>query len=306
MIEKIQTAIFRHIYRFAWRDYLLLTIGALISAINVNLFMAPADIAPGGVTGMAILVNHYTGWPIGLTMLVLNIPMLFLGFKYLGRFKFLTRTLYVVLLYNLGVDFLAPSLPNGITDDLLLNALYAAVLGGLGSGLTFRGRGTSAGTGVLGRVLQFKTGMPVSQLYILTDGGVIAVMGLVFGGDRGLYSLLTLFVWGFMVDYVLEGPSVIRTAFIITDKPDEITSTLLNRLRIGITAWKGQGMYTKKDHTVLFCTLSRPDVDYLKSEVAAVDPYAFVVIGQGHQATGGIVRPPKKGANLSGQKKESD
>ncbi len=291
MILKIRTNIFSQISRFPWQDYLLLTIGALISAINVNIFMAPADIAPGGVTGGAILINNITGWPIGITMLFLNIPMLFLGFKHLGRFKFLTRTLYVVLLFNLGTDIIAPFLPAGITDDLLLNALYAAILGGLGSGLTFRGRGTSAGTSVLGRVLQLKTGIPVSQLYILTDGGVIIIMGLVFGWERAMYSLLTLFVWGIMTDYVLEGPSVIRTAFIITDKPDEITSTLLTRLRIGITAWAGQGMYTKKDHTVLFCTLSRPDVDFLKSEVLAVDPYAFVVIGQGHRAIGGMVRP---------------
>ncbi len=291
MILKIRTNIFSQISRFPWQDYLLLTIGALISAVSVNIFMAPADIAPGGVTGGAILINNITGWPIGVTMLFLNIPMLFLGFKHLGRFKFLTRTLYVVLLYNLGIDILAPFLPAGITDDLLLNALYAAILGGLGSGLTFRGRGTSAGTSVLGRVLQLKTGIPVSQLYILTDGGVIIIMGLVFGWERAMYSLLTLFVWGIMTDYVLEGPSVIRTAFIITDKPDEITSMLLTRLRIGITAWAGQGMYTKKDHTVLFCTLSRPDVDFLKSEVLAVDPYAFVVIGQGHRAIGGMVRP---------------
>lgn len=305
MMEKIQTTISRQVYRFAWRDYLLLTVSALISAINVNLFMAPADIAPGGVTGMAILVNHYTDWPIGLTMLVLNIPLVMLGFKYLGRFRFLTRVLYVVLLYNLGVDFLAPFLPNGITDDLLLNALFASILGGVGTGLTYRGRASSAGTGILGRILQLKTGMPVSQLYIFTDGGVIAVMGLVFGWDRALYSLLTLFVWGFMVDYVLEGPSVVRTVFIITDKPDQITSTLLSRLKIGITAWTGQGMYTKENHTVLFCTVSRPDVNYLKNEIIAIDPYAFVVIGQGHQATGGIVRPPKKRADLSNQKSES-
>ena len=98
------------------KDYLLLTIGAVISAVNVNIFLAPANIAPGGVAGIGLIVNHLAGWPIGTTMLVLNVPMLFLGFRHLGRFRFLTRTVYVVLLYNLGVDFLAPWLPDGRKD----------------------------------------------------------------------------------------------------------------------------------------------------------------------------------------------
>ena len=272
------------------KDFILLTTGALILAANVNIFLAPANIAPGGVTGIALIINHFTGWPIGRTMLVLNIPMLMLGFRYLGRFRFLTRTLYVVLLYNLGVDFLAHWLPAGVTNDLLLNALYSAVAGGIGSGLIFRGQGTSAGTGVLGRVLQFKTGMPVSQLYILTDGGVIATMGLVFGWGPALYSLISLFVWGLTTDYVLEGPSVIRTAFIITDKAEEVSHAILARLGTGVTAWAGRGMFTDAEHAVLFCTISRPDVNTLKTVVAEADPYAFVVIGQGHQARGGVLR----------------
>jgi uncharacterized membrane-anchored protein YitT (DUF2179 family) len=290
MKHTIKKALAQVNFRDMLKDYLLLTVGAIILAINVNIFLAPANIAPGGVTGIALIINHYTGWPIGSTMLVLNMPMLILGFRYLGRFRFLTRTLYVVLLYNLGVDFLARWLPDGITDDLLLNALYSAVAGGVGSGLIFRGRGTSAGTGVLGRVLQFKTGMPVSQLYIFTDGGVIAVMGLVFGWGPALYSLISLFIWGLVTDYVLEGPSVIRTAFIITDKADEVSHAVLLRLGTGVTAWAGRGMFTEAEHAVLFCTLSRPDVNTLKTVVAEADPQAFVVIGQGHQAKGGVLR----------------
>ncbi len=283
------------------KDYLLLTIGALILAINLNIFLAPANIAPGGVAGMALIINHLTGWPIGATMLVLNIPMVWLGYRYLGRFQFLTRTLYVVLLYNVGVDVLGPWLPDGITDDLLLNALYSGVVGGIGSGLIFRGRGTSAGTGVVSRVLQLKTGIPVSQLYILTDGGVIAIIGFVFGWGSALYSLISLFVWGLATDYVLEGPSVIRTAFIITDKAEAVAGALLGRLGIGVTAWAGRGMFTEAEHTVLFCTLSRPDVNTLKNIVAEADPHAFVVIGQGHQAKGGVLRqfPTKPNSSLA-------
>jgi uncharacterized membrane-anchored protein YitT (DUF2179 family) len=272
-------------------SYLLLTVGAAILAVNFDIFLAPPQVAPGGVSGLSIIINRYTGWPPGLTMLVLNLPLLVLGFFHLGRFRFLARTLYVVLIYNLGVDFLAPWLPpSGITDDLLLNALYGGVVGGLGYGLVFRGHGTSAGTGILSRVVQLKTGIPVSQVYIFTDGGVILALGLVFGWENALYALMMLFVWGLATDYVLEGPSVIRTVFIVTDSPQAVASTLLKRLGVGVTAWSGRGMFTETEHTVLFCTVSRPDVGELKSAVAGVDSDAFVVIGQGHQASGGVLR----------------
>ncbi|HSR31234.1 MAG TPA: YitT family protein, partial [Anaerolineae bacterium] len=181
----------------AAQDYFLVTVGALLLAVNMNLFLAPANIAPGGVSGTAIIINHLTGWPIGLTMLVLNVPLVVLGFLYLGRFRFLTRTVYAVLLYTLGVDLLALWLPaGGLTDDVLLNALYGGVVAGLATGMVYRGGGTTAGTGTLSRVFQIKTGLPISQLYVLVDGGVILAAGLVFGWEQALYALITLFVWG--------------------------------------------------------------------------------------------------------------
>jgi uncharacterized membrane-anchored protein YitT (DUF2179 family) len=271
-------------------NYSLLSGGALILAVNFDIFLAPSKVAPGGVSGMSIIINKFTGWPQGATMLALNIPLIILGFSYLGRFRFLVRTLYTVLIYNLGVDVLAPWLPPfGITNDLLLNAVYGGVIGGLGYGLIFRGQGTSAGTGILGRVLQLRTGIPVSQVYIFTDGGIILALGLVFGWENALYALLMLFLWGLATDYALEGPSVVRTAFIVTDSPQEVAQILLNRLGAGVTAWLGQGMFTQAEHTVLFCTVSRADVSELNSAVAEVDPNAFVVIGHGHQAKGGVL-----------------
>jgi uncharacterized membrane-anchored protein YitT (DUF2179 family) len=289
MKQRIKKLTSRFDFHCALRDWFYLTLGSILLIISVDIFLAPADISLG-VTGIGIIMNEFTGWPIGLVMLILNAPMLVLGFQYLGRFRFLTRTMYVVLVYNLGVDYMAQWLPPGITDDLLLNALYSAAVGGIGTGLIYRGRGTSAGLGVLARVLQIKTGIPLSQVYLITDGGVILIAGLVFGWEIALYSMLTLFIWGLVADYVLEGPSVIRTAFIVTDRAGEISQAVFERLGLGMTAWTGQGMFTASQHTVLFCTVSRPDVNTLKTVITEIDPRAFVVIGQGHQATGGVLR----------------
>lgn len=277
-------------FKFEWKNFLLLTAGALILAVNLNVFLAPSNLAPGGVMGIAVIVNAFTGWPLGLIMLVLNIPLLVLGFYNLGRFNFLIHTSYVVLVYSIGADLMTGWLPvSGITDDLLLNAIYAAVLGGIGSGLVYRGNGTSGGTGVLARVIQLRTGLPVSQVYLFTDGAVVLLAVILFGWEIGLYSLITLFIWGVVVDYILEGPSVVRTAFITTDHPGEVSQALLERLRLGVTSWPAQGMFSETRHTFLFCTVSRADVNILRTTVMSEDPDAFVVIGHGHQAIGGII-----------------
>jgi len=230
-------------------------------------------------------------------MLVLTLPMLVIGFFYLGRFRFLVRALYVTLVYSLGVDGLVTVLPAGVTHDLLLNALYGGIVGGLGIGLIYRGGTSPAGTSVISRVVQMKTGIPNSQVYMLIDGGVILIAGLVFGWEMALYAFITLFTWGLVADYVLEGPSVVRTVFIVTDSPEEVSQVLMDRLGVGVTAWAGKGMFSKTEHTTLFSTVNRSDVNLLKAIVNNADPKAFVVIAQGHQTKGGMLRKSVRMAN---------
>ncbi len=293
MLKKLKLTIIQANWKSIFKEWLSITIGAFILIIGIDVFFVPVNLAPGGgVTGSAIIINHFTNFPIGLTMLILNIPLLVIGFFYLGRFNFLVRTFYTVLIYNLGIDFFATILPAGVTDDLLLNALYGGILGGIGTGLIFSGRSTTAGLAIVTRVLQLKTGLPISQAYIVTDGLILLIFGQVFGWERALYSFLALFIFGLATDYVLEGPSIIRTVFIVTNSPDAVSKGILTRLGIGVTSWAGQGMFTKDKHTVLFCTVIRSDANTLKNIVSDIDDSAFIVIGQGHQARGGIVRKP--------------
>jgi len=290
MQPKIRRLISNINFRKVLLDYGLLTIGSIILAINFDIFLAPFNIAPGGVSGMAIILHKFTDWPPGLTMLFLTIPMLILGFYCLGRFRFLIRALYVTLIYSLGVDVLVLFLPSGVTDDLLLNALYGGIVGGVGIGLIYRGGTSPAGTSVISRVLNLKTGIPNSQVYMFIDGGVILLAGAIFGWEMALYAFVTLFMWGLVADYVMEGPSMVRTAFIVTDAAETVSQALLNRMGVGVTAWEGKGMFSKKEHMTLFCAVNRPDVRRLTAIVNEVDPEAFVVIMQGHQARGGRLR----------------
>jgi len=297
MKQKISRFIARLNLRRVLPDYFLLTIGSIILAVNFDIFLAPFNIAPGGVSGAAIIIKEFTGWLPGLTMLVLTIPMLIVGFYYLGRFRFLIRAVYVTLIYTLGVDVLARYLPPGITADLLLNALYGGILGGIGIGCIYRGGTSPAGTSVISRVLNLKTGIPNSQVFMIIDGGVILVAGLVFGLEMALYAFVTLFMWGLVADYVMEGPSTVRTVFIVTDASENVSQALLNRMGVGLTAWAGKGMFSKTEHMTLFCAVNRPDVKTLTAIVNETDPKAFVVVMQGHQARGGRLRQTLQNVN---------
>lgn len=270
-----------------WR-YLLLTIGAIIGALSIIIFMAPFNIAPGGVSGIAVILNHLDPrLPIGLMIIIGNIPIQLLGYRYLGGWRVVVRTVFFVVVNAVLIDALTPYLAHvTVGDDVLLNAVFGGILGGIGGGLVYRAGGTQGGTSTLGRIMQRQLGIPVSTSALYTDTGIILLAGLVFGWAAALYAMVALFIGGAASDYVLEGPSVIRTATIITDKPQEVADVVLEEMQRGVTAWKGKGMFTDQDHTVLFVTISRQQVNELRTLIQRVDPDAFVVIGQGHIAYG--------------------
>jgi uncharacterized membrane-anchored protein YitT (DUF2179 family) len=273
-----------------------LVVGALIAALAYSLFLVPFNIAAGGVGGISIIINSFTGWPIGTLYLILNIPLLVLGYYHLGGWSFLWRTVLAVVIFSLSIDIFSARLPMWLdtyplTDDVLINAIYGGILGGIGAGMLYRSGGTLGGTSIVGRIVQRKTGAPLSQIYIYTDGVIIFVAGLVFGWELALYAALTLFLNGVASDYTLEGPSVVRSVTIITDHPDSVSKALLNGLGRGVSYWGITGAYTGRHHSMLMCTVYRSQVTSLRQIIAEVDGEAFVVIGTAQQALGSSFRP---------------
>lgn len=267
-----------------------LTAGALLYAVAFDLFLVPSNVAPGGIGGLTLALTHYVALPNGLVLFLLNLPLLLLGAWQLGGPAFLTRTIYVVVLIFIGIDVLAPLLPRtGASHDILLNALYGGALTGIAGGFVIRAHGNVGGTGILGRLLQRRTGIPMGQVYLVTDGLIVVLMGVVFGWDRALYSMVALFINGLATDYATEGPSIVRTVFIVTDEPENVAAALQTRLRTGVTAWRGEGMYSHGERTVLFCTINRTEVRELTRIVREIDHNGFLVVGQGHRARGGTI-----------------
>lgn len=273
----------------------LLTVGSLLYAVAVSLFYAPANIAPSGVSGVAVILNDLIGTPIGLMILIGNIPIQLLAYRLLGGWQIVARTVFVLVVYSLAIDLLAPYFPaDGLTGDKLLNTLYGGILGGIAGGLIYRAGGTLGGTSTLARILQNRLGTSLNSTYLYTDSLVVLLAGLIFGWEGALYAMIAIFVDGATADYVLEGPSTIRTATIITNRPREVAEAVIANLKRGVTGWDGEGMYTGQPRTVLFVTVTRPEINELRSLIFAVDPQAFIVIGHGQTAYGEGFRPPHR------------
>ena len=268
--------------------YFLIIVGVFIGSISIIVFMQPLNIAPTGVTGVAVILNHLLDTPIGVMVFILNIPIQILGYYMLPNGgRVILRSIFVIILYSIMLDMLAPYVPtDGLSDDRLLNALFGGVVGGISGGMVFRAGASFGGTSTLALILQRRIGLPMSTTFLYTDSIVILVAGLVFGWEAALYAIVALFVGGVATDYVMEGPSVIRTAMIITNEPDKIAEVVFDDLQRGATSWKVTGQYTGTERTLLYVTIGRSQVRELKDAVSNVDPDAFVVIGMGQTAYG--------------------
>jgi uncharacterized membrane-anchored protein YitT (DUF2179 family) len=278
---------------------LLLIIGVILAAFGFAVFQVPYNLAAGGIGGISLIVNNFTGWPVGTLYFILNIPLLIFGFRFLGRWPFVTRTAVAAGLFALLTDLFSYFMPRILetfppSEDVLLSAIYGGILGGIGGGLIYRSGSTMGGTGIIGRWIQFRTGRPLSQIYIYTDGAILMAMGLVFGWAVTLYGMLMLFINGLASDYVLEGPSSTRVATIVTNHPEEMAKAIRTTLDRGASYWEVTGGYSGKKHYLVTCTVSRPQVTEVKHLVADVDPEAFVTIAVGHQALGGGFIPLRK------------
>jgi uncharacterized membrane-anchored protein YitT (DUF2179 family) len=275
-----------------FRDLGLVLIGSLAQAIGLRLFLVPAQLASGGVSGISQLINHYTDWPIGLMVLIGNIPLFLLGWRFLGGRRFGLRTATAVISYSFFVDFLVLFLPeNGLTDDILLNSLYGAVVAGFGYGLVYRARGTSGGSDILARILNSWRGVSMSASYLMVDSAVILGAGLVFGWKQALYALITLYVSGLVAETTLAGPTTVRTALIVTGQPEIVSERILADMQRGVTVMPGTGAYTGVPRPVLYCVVTKAEVAFLKTIVQEADPQAFMVIGQAHEALGEGFQP---------------
>lgn len=294
---------------FSWRslkDYGLILLGALIQALSMTFFLVPAKLVSGGVSGAGQLLHYSFGWPIGLIVLLGNLPLFILGWRYLGGPKFALRTMLAIVAFSLFTDVSMHYVGNtSLTSDPVLNTLYGGIVLGIGLGVVYLGRGTSGGTDILGRILNRQFGMSISMAYMVTDSLVVLLAGFIFGWEKALYGLIMIYLSGVAADRVLEGSNVIREAMIITDETEAIVKAISDELDRGTTVLQAKGGFTGKDRPVIYCAVTASEVVRLKTIVHDLDPDAFMVVGHANEALGEGFVPLREGSPVRPGKKKN-
>lgn len=265
--------------RELWKDISLLLLGSLIYGIGTYVFVIPANIAPGGATGVALMVNYVTGLPVGILTLLLNVPLLALAWFYLSK-KFAISTAVTTTLCSLVLDFVVPFIVPAYLGDRLLCSLYGGVIVGAGMALIFIAGSTTGGTDILGYVLQKKRPhISIGRALMIVDGIILAVSIFVFGNiEAALFGMIALYVQTKVIDTIIYGGEAGSMATIITSNPDDISDKVIGELDRTATLIPARGMYSKQDTSVLLCTVRKSQFSRLKKIVYEADPNAFVMV----------------------------
>lgn len=275
------------------KELFCLLVGEFIYSVGVHVFTSPNNIAPGGVTGIATLLNYLFDWHIGIVTLCINIPLLILSIFFLGK-RFTFRTLSAVMLFTVFMDYVVVYIPE-YHGDTFLASLFGGVLMGVGLGLIFMGDFTSGGTDIIVRLIQkkyphFSTG----KLIMLFDVAIITISVFVYDKDINvaLYAFIAIYACSIMIDTIIYGADIGRMVMIVSDKSGEISSVLLEKLDRGVTLLDAKGGYTGKEKQVIMIAVKRNQFYKVKKMVYSIDPAAFMIVTEAGEIVGEGFKSP--------------
>ena len=270
------------------KDGIYFVIGSILYAMSVNIFTAPNNIAPGGVTGVATMIHYLFSAPIGITMIICNIPIFVWGLYEIG-FSFLIKTAVAMLLSSIFIDMTAPFMP-AYHGDMLLITIFSGILAGGGLSLIFMRGATTGGTDLVGKLLEchFRH-ISMAKLMMAMDVLVVMVSALVYKSyETPLYALIVIFITARVVDAVLYGTDsgTGKMMFIVSQKSTIIAEHIMNGIGRGVTVLKSRGAYSGEDGEVLMCAVWRQEVYKTYDIVYEIDKHAFIIVGDASEITG--------------------
>lgn len=260
---------------------LTIAIGTAMSAVAFTKLIIPNQMLSGGVNGVSILISRFTGLQVGTLVLLINIPIIILGYRKIGG-RFIALTTAAVASYSLLVNLIPTS---AAVDDLLLASVFGGLLHGLGLALVLRAGGSTGGTDVIGVILNRTYGLSMGEVMLGFNTLIVGASALLFDLNAALYTLVLMFVTSRTVD-TLQNPSSRKTAIIITSEPQKMAERIHQQLQRGVTFLQGEGSYEGSERKVLMCVLTRFETVHLKEIVLSVDPNAFMTISETGEVVG--------------------
>lgn len=255
-------------------SFIMLTFGSILAAFALETFLIPNTILDGGVTGISIILSKLTEFPVGLLVLILNIPLVYIGYKNLGH-DFLIRAIYSMILFSSSLSIFQHI--DAITNQMLLATVYGGILLGVGVGIVIHFGGCVDGTESVALVISKKTTLSVGQVVLLFNLVIYSAAGIIFGVDRAMYSLLTYFITFKTIDFVAEGFEQLKAALIVTEKGTDMAKEIYKRLGRTVTTIRGKGLISG-DKEVMYCVLTRIEIYELRHIAEEMDESAFITI----------------------------
>ena len=268
-------------------NVLFIQVGAVLAAFALERFLVPNRILDGGIVGIAIITSYLCALPLSVLIFAFNIPFLALSLKLIGK-RFLALALYAVASFSVWVAAFGPA--GAITADLFLATVFGGIVLGTGVGFIIRNGGCLDGTEIVSIILTSKIPFSVGEMVMGFNVIIFSAAGLVFGVERALYSVAAYLIAYKAIDLVVEGIDQSKAMFIISDKPDEISKLLFERLKAGITIFKGMGGYSKAERDIIYVIVRRLEISKIKNAVRGVDEDAFITIHNVHEVIGKNVR----------------
>lgn len=277
------------------KEYGIITLGIILVAISVEYFFAPNNLAAGGVTGAAIVLNALVPkLSVGLINLVLNVLLFAVAFMFIDG-NFGVKTVYTSLGLSLIIWGIEKFLnPIAITTDLIIATIFGTLISAIGMAFVFNENASTGGTDILAKMLNKFFHLDIGKSLLVVDFVITFASALVFGVDVGLYAILSVILLGILVDKFIEGFRACKSVLIISEKNDKISKFIINKLERGCTFLSAKGGYTKKESNILYTVLNRNEFIKLKTCIKDIDPSAFITVGEVHEVLGEGFRDIKK------------
>ncbi len=267
-------------------DILIIIVGTALSAVALNMLTRPAGLLAGGLTGIAMFISHFFAMDVGVFYFILNVPLMILGYRFLGR-KFSIYTILSILLLSSFLYFIP--IKQLWTDNTLLAAIFGGTISGIGSGIVLRRGGSQGGLDILSRIIAKYSNVSVGKASMFVNLGIVITSGFVFNSEIALFTIISMVASMKMYEITLNHVNRVAV-LIITNNGEEVSQELNKNLHRGTTMWHASGGYTHADKTVLLCVTILAELPSLKKMVRSIDAESFItvistknVIGRFHQ-----------------------
>ncbi|MGL6064286.1 MAG: YitT family protein [Fusobacteriaceae bacterium] len=258
-----------------FKEFSMITLGSAIYAFGINYFYVSNELAEGGVTGISLILHYLFKFPISITYIIINIPLVILGWKMLGR-EFILKTIYGIAVVAFFIKLTSGM--GSSMEDILLGSLFGGLLSGLGLGLVFLAGGSTGGVDIIARIMTKYKGISVGKALLIIDFLVLCMAGFLFGKIMFMYTVVAVYVATQIIDFVEEGKHVAKGVMVISEKNNEIKEFIIDGMNRSATFLNATGAYSGENKAILYCVMSKYEIFRFKKEIRELDPRAFVIV----------------------------